>query len=160
YNEIDVLENGFQNEFRKAQANLAANVAAGRGATFAYTGVAGTQPLPTFLAFFNGQPAAQASNAAAYTGANWTSPTFQAFLAARTPNPIGMVSNGQNTGMMNSATLRANATAAGVPANFFVANPDLLGGANIRTNVGKSKYDSLQVEVRRRFAQGLQAQAS
>jgi hypothetical protein len=160
YNEIDILENGFQTEFRRAQANLTANIAAGRGATFAYTGAAGTQPLPTFLAFFNGQPAAQASNAAAYSGANWTSATFQAFLAARNPNPIGLVSNGQNTGIINSAALRANATAAGVPANFFVANPDLLGGANIRTNVGKSKYDSLQFEVRRRFTQGLHAQAS
>jgi hypothetical protein len=160
YNEINVNENGFLNEFRRAQANLAANIAAGRGATFAYTGAAGTQPLPTFLAYFNGQPSSQASNAAVYTGANWTSATLQAFLAARNPNPIGMVSNGQNTGMLNSATFRTNAALAGVPANFFVANPDLLGGANIRTNVGTSKYDALQVELRRRFAQGFHTQAS
>ena len=33
------------------------------------------------------------------------------------------------TGLMGNATLRANAAAAGVPANYFVANPDLLGGA-------------------------------
>jgi hypothetical protein len=160
YNEINIFENGFKDEFRKAQANLTANIAAGRGSTFAYTGAAGTQPLPTLLAFFNGQGAAQASNAAAYTGANWTSATFQAFLAARNPNPFGLVSNTGNTGLMNSATLRNNAAAAGVPANFFVANPDLLGGANIRTNVGRSVYDSLQLELRRRFAKGLQMQAS
>ena len=43
------------------------------------------------------------------------SATFQAFLAARNPNPIGMVSNGQNTGILNSAALRTNATSAGIP---------------------------------------------
>ncbi len=35
-------DNGFVNEFRKAQANLQANIAAGRGKTFAYTGAPGT----------------------------------------------------------------------------------------------------------------------
>ena len=38
----------------KAQKNLAANVAAGRGATFAYTGIPGTSPLPIFLASYLG----------------------------------------------------------------------------------------------------------
>jgi hypothetical protein len=41
-----------------------------------------------------------------------------------------------------------------------VANPDLLGGAFMTTNIGESKYDSMQVELRRRYAQGLQFQAS
>ena len=53
-NEININANGFVNEFRKAQANLQANIAAGRGATFAYTGAPGTTPLPIFLAHFNG----------------------------------------------------------------------------------------------------------
>ena len=55
YNELNIVENGFLNEFRQAQANLPANIAAGRGNSFAYTGVAGTAPLPIFLAYFNGQ---------------------------------------------------------------------------------------------------------
>src|SRR5262249_31565028 len=37
-NEISITSNGFLQEFRKAQANLQANIAAGRGATFAYNG--------------------------------------------------------------------------------------------------------------------------
>ena len=41
YNELNILENGFFNEFKVAQANLLANIAAGRGNTFAYTGAAG-----------------------------------------------------------------------------------------------------------------------
>src|SRR4029453_4606453 len=50
HNEINIGENNFLNEFRNAQANLRANIAAGRGNTFAYTGAAGTVPLPIFLA--------------------------------------------------------------------------------------------------------------
>ena len=61
-NEISITDNGFVQEFRKAQANLQANIAAGRGATFAYTGAPGTSPLPTFLAFFNGLPSGQAGD--------------------------------------------------------------------------------------------------
>lgn len=160
YNEINIKENGFVDEFRKAQANLAANIAAGRGATFAYTGAAGTSPLPTLLGFYNGQGAARAGDPAAYTGTNWTNATFQAFLAARAPNPIGMVRNTSNSGLMDSATFRANALAAGIPSNFFMANPDLLNGANIRTNLQDSKYNSLQTVFNRRFSGGFSAQAS
>jgi hypothetical protein len=159
YNEFNIFENGFVNEFRRAQANLQANIAAGRGATFAYTGAAGTVPLPTFAAFFNAVSAANAGNAALYTGTNWTNQTFLNFLAARNPNPFGFASAGTN-GLMGNATFRANAATAGIPANFFVANPDLLGGAFITTNIGSSTYDSMQVELRRRYAQGLQFQAS
>ena len=52
YNEVNIVENGFLDEFRQAQQNLQANIAAGRGNTFAYTGAAGTAPLPIFLALF------------------------------------------------------------------------------------------------------------
>ena len=38
YNEFNIIDNGFLSEFRKAQANLQANIAAGRGNTFEYTG--------------------------------------------------------------------------------------------------------------------------
>ncbi len=38
FNEVNLFENGFLQEFTLAQANLAANVAAGRAATFAYPG--------------------------------------------------------------------------------------------------------------------------
>ena len=51
FNEQNVTTNGFLNEFRLAQANLKANIASGKGATFAYTG-AGHQPaadLPRLL---------------------------------------------------------------------------------------------------------------
>src|SRR5207247_1796754 len=78
YNEQNIYNAGFGSsanfveEFKKAQQNLAANVAAGRGATFAYTGIPGTSPLPIFLASYNGVAPANASDPARYTGTNWT----------------------------------------------------------------------------------------
>ena len=159
YNEFNIFENHFIDEFKRAQANLQANIAAGRGATFAYTGAPGTAPLPTFLAFFNGQPASQAANTSAYSGSNWSNSTFLNFLAIRNPNPFGFATASAN-GLMGTAAFRANAAAAGLPTNFFVANPDLLGGAFLTANVGATKYNSLQLELKRRSAQGLQFQTS
>ena len=159
YNEFNIFDNGFINEFRVAQSNLRANIAAGRGNTFAYTGAPGTSPLPTFLAFFNGQNASQSGNAALYTGGNWTNQNYLNFLAVTNPNPFGFASAGAN-GLMGTAALRANAATAGVPANYFVANPDLLGGAFVTTNIGSTKYDALQIELRKRQSHGLQFQTS
>ncbi len=53
-NENNIAENGLLNEFKLAQANLRANIAAGRGNTFAFTGAPGTSPLPITLAYFSG----------------------------------------------------------------------------------------------------------
>ena len=58
YNERNLIENGFFNEFKLAMANLQANNAAGgaRLGSFAYFGAGtGTTPLPTYLAYINGQ---------------------------------------------------------------------------------------------------------
>ena len=159
-NEPQINSNGFLNEFRTAQANLQANLASGRGSSFAYMGPGtGTSPLPIFLAHFNAQNAANAANAALYTGANWTSATFLGFLAARNPNPWGFASLGNN-GLIGNTTLRNNAVAAGLPRTFFVANPDLLGSgttagaANFTTNSGGTRAHSMQFEYRKRFSNG------
>jgi len=163
-NEPNITSNGFLNEFRQAQANLQVNLAAGRGATFAHTG-AGTQPLPILLAHFNAQNAANAGNTALYTGTNWTSATFLGFLAARNPNPWGFASAGTN-GLVGNPTLRNNAVVAGLPANLFVANPDLLGtgstagAANLTTNIGGTRAHSGQFEYRKRFSKGFSVNSS
>src|SRR5262245_28378761 len=90
-NEPNIQTNGFLDEFRKAQGNLQANIAAGRGGTLAYTGAPGTSPRPIFLAYFNGQTNAAAGDASRYTGTNWTNATFLGFLAAMNPNPYGFM---------------------------------------------------------------------
>jgi len=165
-NEPNITSNGFLSEFRLAQSNLQANIAAGRGATFAYAGAGtGTQPLPILLAHFNAQSAANAGNAALYTGTNWTSATFLGFLAARNPNPWGFASLGTN-GLIGNATTRNNALTAGLPANFFVANPDLLGAgttagaANLTTNMGGTRAHSMQFEYRKRIGSSFTVNSS
>jgi hypothetical protein len=160
YNEFNIVENGFLKEFRQAQANLQANIAAGRGNTFAYTGAAGTAPLPTFLGYYNAQPAANAGNPAAYTGGNWTNATYLGFLAAMNPNPFGFASTNTTNGLQGNATFRGNGLAAGIPANYFLANPETNGGAVVVSNLTKTRYNALQIELRRRFAQGLQFSTS
>jgi hypothetical protein len=165
FNELNIVENNFLAEFDNAQRNLQANIAAGRGNTFAYTGAAGTVPLPIFLAHLNGRPTDQAGNTALYTGTNWTNNSFLQLLAAQNPNPFGFANssstgNAATTALLGNATFRNNAIAAGLPRNFWVANPDLIGGAIVVLNSHKTRYHSLQVELRRRLAQGLQFQTS
>ena len=159
YNEFNIVENGFLNEFRQAQKNLAANIAGGRGNTFAYTGAAGTAPLPIFLAYYNGQPSSNAGNTAAYSGTNWTNTTFLGFLSPLNPNPFGFASNNGTNGLQGNPTFRNNALVAGLPANFLVANP-AISSSFVRTNLDDTYYNSLQMEFRRRLTQGLQFQSS
>jgi hypothetical protein len=160
YNEFNIVENGFLKEFRQAQANLQANIAAGRGNTFAYTAAPGTAPLPIFLAYYNAQPTSNAANTAAYTGGNWTNATFLGFLAAQNPNPFGFASTNTTNGLQGNGTFRANALTAGIPANYFLANPENNGGAIVVDNLNKTRYNAMQIELRRRYAQGLQFQLS
>ncbi len=156
YNEVNFVDNGFLNEFKLAQANLQANVAAGRGNTFRYFGPGtGTSPLPIFLAYFNGVPAAQAGDPSRYTSAAFGDNTFRTPLARMNPNPLAAAD-----ALDADATRRNNALAAGLPRNFLVANPDLLGGANVTGNGGGTNYHSLQVVLRRRYSNGLQFGAS
>ena len=154
FNEINTKENRFLDEFRLAQANLRANIAAGRGNTFAYTGAPGTSPLPIFAGAYNAVSKADSGNSALYTGSNWTNTTFLSFLALYQPNPGGFASTNTTNGLIGNSTFRQNLIKAGYPANIFIANPDKIGGAFIRGNGGGTRYDSLQVELRRRLSRG------
>jgi hypothetical protein len=148
WNEINLVENGFLNEFRVAQANLAANIAAGRGQTMAYIGPGtGTSPLPTYLAYFTGSRAA--TDPSAYTGSRWSNGTIVGRLTPLNPNPAASAGD-----LHGDAASRANAVAAGVPANFFVLNPDV-GAVNVHVSKGSTRYDALQAEIRHRLSRGL-----
>lgn len=169
-NEYNIVENGLLNEFKLAQANLQANIAAGRGSNFRYYGPnTGTSPLPITLAYFNGTPAAQATNQALYTSTNFASNTFVNALARNNPNLCCATTTANAAfgtspsyafSLDNNATFRANALRAGLPANFFLTNPGLRGGANFTGNGGYTRYDGLQLEVRRRLSAGLTVQAN
>jgi Carboxypeptidase regulatory-like domain/TonB dependent receptor len=149
-----LAKNGFLDEFRLAMANLRANNAAGgnRTGSFAYFGPGtGTAPLPIFLAYLNGSR--DAGNQAAYTGGTntWTNTTFAARFSQAAPSPVNSAGD-----MDGNATRRANAIAAGLPANFMVVNP-AVGSANVTDSGAYSDYHALQVELRRRLSKGLSA---
>jgi hypothetical protein len=155
-NETNIIENGMLAEFKLAMANLQANIAAGRGSNFKYYGPnTGTAPLPITLAYFSGYPVAQAGDTTKYTSTQFSSTTFVNPLAQMNPNPYTFADN-----LWSDATRRANAIAAGLPANFFLANPGLTGGANYTGNGGYSKYNGMQIELRRRMSKGLLVQAN
>jgi hypothetical protein len=151
------LENGFYDEFRAAQQNLRSNIAAGLGNTFAYTGAAGTSPLPIFLAYFNGVALGNTTvnrNPASYTNSLFSNANWYNQLSMYSPNMTGIAGTG-TSGLQNSARA-ANAAAAGLPANFFYANPTVAqANANLRMYGGNTRYQALQLEIRRRMSQGL-----
>jgi hypothetical protein len=159
FNEANVVENGFLDEFRRAQANLQANIAAGRGNSFKYFGPGtGTSPLPIYLAYLVGS--SDANTAAAYTGTTWTNTNWTNPLAIYNPNPFTPAGTNSNTGLDGNTDRRANAARAGLPSNFFRVNPDLQGGANMTGNGGYTKYNGLQLEVRKRLSHGFQVQGN
>jgi hypothetical protein len=153
YNEVNIVENKFIGEFRVAQANLVANIAAGKSSSgFAYTGAPGTSPLPIFLAHLNGSTAA--TDASKYTGSGSNNSTLVQSMYALNPNPQTAASN-----LRSTAACRANSVAAGLPANFFVVNPDV-NAATVVTNGPSTKYNGIQLIFNRRYADGFQVQSS
>ncbi|HMY76589.1 MAG TPA: hypothetical protein PLQ88_32520, partial [Blastocatellia bacterium] len=135
-NEINIVENGFLNEFKLAQANLQANLlvptAQGGGAHFRYRGPGtGTSPLPITLAYFSGRVDPNA--AASYTSTNFASATFINTLALNNAAPTTFASS-----LYTNATFRTNAANAGLPVNLFLTNPGLQGGASFLGNGGHS----------------------
>ena len=170
YNERNVIENGFLDEFKLAMKNLQANNEAGgaRVGSFAYFGPGtGTNPLPIYLAYLNGSR--DVNNPAAYTGGTntWTNSTLAGRLARTNPLPNQVLSTTAfSTGTGYAAadldanlTRRQNAQAAGFPANFFVVNPDA-NAVNVTDSGAFSTYHAMQLELRRRMSRGLQANVS
>jgi hypothetical protein len=158
-NEVNIRENGFLNEFKLAQGNLQANIAAGRGSNFRYAGPGtGTSPLPIILSYFAGVPAAGKPDPnlpGSYGATNFAAATFVNTLATNGPAPFTFANS-----IIGNATLRNNGVAAGLPSNFFLVNPDKLGGAFTVENNGRSYYDAGVIELRRRLSKGLLVQGS
>jgi hypothetical protein len=152
YNEIDITGNNFLNEFRLAQANLAANTVAGNGKGFAYTGIPGTSPLPIFLANINGVNTALAGDTSKYSGNGWTNSTLVGYMNAYNSNPQSAASNLRSN-------YKANMIASGLAENFWVVNPDV-NNAYVVTNGPSWRYNGAQVIFTRRMSQGLFVQAN
>jgi Carboxypeptidase regulatory-like domain len=155
YNERNLQENGFFNEFQAAMANLQANNAAGgsRAGSFAYFGPnTGTSPLPIYLAYFNASR--NSGDPAAYSGNNWTNTDFTGRLTKYNPNPAGSAQD-----LDGNNGRRTNAVNAGQPANLFVVNP-AVSAVNVTDSGAYSDYNALQVELRRRLSRGFSINAN
>jgi hypothetical protein len=166
FNEVNIFENGFLQEFRNAQQNLAINTANGRTG-FANNGLPGQVALPIFDAAFGPrgtQPALAASSG--YTNGTFIQNLQQGQAGAMANTMAG--ANGTNlylcrlvgNGLPACNTLGYNA--AGVqPINFFQANPFAAGNAvRMLTDEAKSKYDSLQLQFRQRYQNGISLTAN
>jgi len=168
-NEVNVFENGALNEFKLAQANTVANLAAGRGFTMRYFGPGtGTSPLP--IIFMNNQLRTvggvqqDPNNPAHYTSTFYANTGFLALLNPNNPSVGAGRCCGGFWGSMasagNESAFGPNRTSWGVPSNFFVVNPGKRGGAFLVNNNFQTWYDALTLEFRRRMADGLLIQAN
>ncbi len=145
-NEVNIFENGFLQEFIAAQNNLRIALAAGRAANFRNQGLPGQVSLPIFTASFGSATAANFGNAT--------------FIQLLQQGQAGSLANQLGNSTANLA-FQTNRIAAGLSPNFFIVNPNLLGAnAVLADDGGWSTYNSLQVELRRRFANGLLVQGN
>lgn len=145
YNQVDIFNNGFLADFERARANR--NLT---GDAFCVS--AGCQALTIFRAAGAGVTPGVGRLIIGTGGLSAT--TFNNNLNNGTPADLALsfVSNG-----LNGGPTVANPTNA-VFINFL-PNPGT-GVANLFTNGAQYRYDSLQVEVRRRFSKGLYLQGN
>ena len=133
----------------RAERTCAANIAAGRGTTFAYFGAGtGTAPLPMYLAYFSGLPRRPPATPHTRPRTSRTRPG-RGTSATTNPDPVDAANDLHAT--RRFAAMRSPPVCA---PNFFVMNP-AVGNANILRSSGGSRYQSMQVEYRRRLSQGL-----
>lgn len=166
-NEVNIFENGFVDEFKKAQANYAANHAAGVE-SFANRGLAGQSKLPTFDAAFAGESNGTDGKAADYTYSSFLTyiKTGQAGAMASTLSGI----SGTTTYFCNlvgvsfapcSTNAGSTSAGAGYATNFFQANPYAAGqSTSYMTAAGYSTYNALQMDYRMQSWKGLSFDAN
>ncbi len=137
-NEVNIVENGFLDEFEIAMNNLAiARRVDARSLNFGSQGLPGQQDIPIIRA------------ALGFTSDAGFATTVERGLAGSMADSIAF-----------NATRMQRLIAAGKPPNFFVVNPAVNGGAFLLRNGGNSTYNAFQAEVRRRLSAGLLVQGS
>jgi hypothetical protein len=158
-NEVNIFENGFLNEFKNAQKNLALNQAAGVN-SFQNRGLAGQVALPIFDAAFGARGALGAIAA----GSGYASTTFITNLQNGEAGALATtLATNQNyvcrmfgNTFSPCARVLPTANAPGpYPINFFLLNPFVAGRMNYIDDTGWHSYNGLQVTFRQRLSQGL-----
>jgi hypothetical protein len=152
-NEVNIFENGFLDEFKNAQTNLAINQAAGV-TSFANRGLPGQVNLPiltaTGIAVNNAAAINNLLNGQAGSLANTLANNRDFFcrMVGTTFEPCGT----------------SYGAGAGYPINFWRANPfasgTTTGNASYLDDSGYSNYNGLQVEFRQRQWHGMSMNAN
>jgi len=152
-NEVNIYENGFLNEFKNAQANLAINTAHGVS-SFANNGYSGQQNLPIMTAASPGY----SSGSAGF----FTDGTMINYLKNGQAGDFATLLAGTQSYLCNligGATFSpcAGYAGAGFPINFFQTNPFNAGKATpLMTDAGWGNYHALQVDLREKPWHGAQ----
>lgn len=162
-NETNVIENNFLQEFRNAQRNL--QIA--NNTSFQNQGLPGQVALPILETAFGPRgSAAGVPLASGFTNGNFIS-WLQQGQAGRLANALAgqggearylcaMVGNA-----LPACVTRGYNVAGPYPINFFQANP-FGAGQNMRqlSDESESKYDSLQLQFRKRYTRGFSMTAN
>jgi hypothetical protein len=158
-NEVNIFENGFLQEFKNAQNNLAINLAAGSN-SFANQNRQGQVALPIFDAAFG----SRGSLGAIAAGSGYANTAFITNLQNGEAGALANVlATNQNYvcrmfGNSFSPCLRvqsaANAPGA-YPINFFLLNPFVAGRMNFVDDTGWHSYNGLQVGLEQRLTRGV-----
>ncbi len=152
-NQIDVVSNGVLDDFIKAQSNLALSIAANGGnislATPFCSGVTtGCVPLNVF------------QNLGVGSAGHLQVGGLVSLSAFRTALQNGTVADFAQTFVSNNLNNHPTLALPGnTPFVKLYANPNI-GQIELFTNAGSYSYNSLQLEIRRRFTQGLYFQAN
>jgi len=160
-NEVNIFENGFVDEFKRAQNNLAINLAQPTPvSSFQNRGLPGQVPLPIFETAFGprgSQPALPA--ASGFTNGGFVT-NLQQGVAGTLANSIAGNANYvcRLYGNSFAPCARLGYNAAGpYPINMFYANPFAGSqGAWLVDDESRTRYHALQLQLRRRYSQGLQ----
>jgi len=162
-NEVNIFENGFLDEFKIAQRNLAiftrANPNCGQAGqpacNYGNTGLAGQMNIPII-----GTSIGSNTDLTTLT-------SLQRGEAGRLANSIAgnltRMNRLINAGLVPSIVMPdPNNPGVNLPAlsNFFIVNPRSPANVFVMANGADSSYNALQIEFRRRMAQGLLVQGS
>jgi carboxypeptidase family protein len=158
-NEVNVFENGFLDEFKRAQTNLTINRAQGVE-SFQNLNRPGQFALPIMDTAFG----ARGSQPALPAASGYTNGGFITNLDQRTVGALANSLGGNSNyacrmfGNTFSPCTRLGYNAAGTyPINFWYLNPFAGSqGAFLVEDESKTRYHALQLQLRRRYWQGLQ----
>ena len=149
WNEINVFENGFLDEFKLAQANLRAHVAAGPRQLVRLSRPRHRHVAPADLPRLLQRPARGAGECVRYTSTQFTNSAWTGHLGSIEPDPVDAGND-----LHANATFRANALARRPAGELLRAEPRRRPGQHHATTAAR-RYDALQIDFRRRLSRGL-----